>query len=103
MNMRVNAPFAAAPGKRKFNPRREILDEVVAGIFWMSLDLPEDASMTEMEEFASHLVRRIRGGASTSAIEAEIDFLQRRQFCRVPDAAVIGQLARSTIALVTAP
>ncbi len=102
MNMRVHAPFAAPPAKKKFNPRLEILDEVVAGIFWMSLDLPEDASRDEMEEFARHLAHRVRSGAGESAIAAEIDFLQRGQFCRPLDSARAVELARRAIAIVKA-
>ncbi|HEY0267004.1 MAG TPA: hypothetical protein VGC16_09645 [Rhizomicrobium sp.] len=103
MNIRVQTlcDTAAAPRKKKFSPRLDILDEVVAGIFWMALDLPDDTSREELEEFAHHLARRIRGGAGESAIAAEIDFLQRRQFCRTADAAVTAALARRTIAIVT--
>jgi hypothetical protein len=101
MNIRVHQALAAAPTrKRKFNPRADILDEVVAGLFWMTLDLPDDTSRDELEDFAHHLAHRIRGGASASAIAAEIDFLQRRQFCRPLDAAVIRGLAERTIATV---
>jgi hypothetical protein len=102
MNIRVHQPLAAAPTrKRKFNPRADILDEVVAGLFWMTLDLPADTSREELEDFAHHLARRVRDGASALAIEAEIDFLQRRQFCRPLDATVIRTLAERTIAIVS--
>ena len=98
----MNMPFPAPSRKKKFNPRLDILDEVVAGMFWMALDPPDDACREEMEEFARHLAHRVRSGAGESAIAAEIDFLQRGQFCRPSDSERAAELARRTIALVKA-
>src|SRR5580658_3288195 len=66
MNQRVTlkslADAVAVPRKSRFNPRLEILDEVVAGFLWMQLDLPEDTSRSELESFAHRLVAHIRAG-----------------------------------------
>ena len=66
---------ATPPHRSKFNPRAEILDEVVAGLLWMTLDLPQDVSRPELEDFRAsigdaHPLRRRR----ECAIEGEICF-----------------------------
>ena len=66
----------------KFNPRADILDEVVAGLLWMALDLPQDVSRPELERFAHRLVSHIRVGASETAVEREIVCLQSDQLGR---------------------
>ena len=101
MNMRVTvqslralrpAPPAHAQ-KTRFNPRSDILDEVVAGLLWMTLDLPQDASRAELEAFAHQLVARIGFGASETAIESEIIFLQSGQLGCPADHDAIHALA----------
>jgi hypothetical protein len=101
MNIRVTvqalralrpAPPAHAH-KTRFNPRADILDEVVAGLLWMTLDLPQDASRSELESFAHQLVARIRFGASETAIESEIVFLQSGQLGRAANHDAIHALA----------
>jgi hypothetical protein len=95
MNIRVTLRDLATPSantaglvavshshRTKFNPRAGILDEVVAGLLWMTLDLPEDVSRPELETFAHQLVARIRFGASEAAIESELAFLQSDQLGR---------------------
>jgi hypothetical protein len=84
----------------KFHPRQEILDEVVAGLLWMQLDLPRDVSRDEMEGFAHRLVTRIRGGANESAIAAEIAGLQAGQFARPANLPVIRDLAQRSMLAV---
>jgi len=98
MNIRVTVQTlrAAAPAhahKTRFNPRSDILDEVVAGLLWMTLDLPQDASRAELEAFAHQLVARIRFGASETAIESEIIFLQSGQLDRPANHDAIHTLA----------
>lgn len=89
--VRPASTFAAH--KTRFNPRAFILDEVVAGLLWMSLDLPQDVSRPELESFARQLVSRIRFGASECAIESEIAFLQSDQLGRPANHDAIRDLA----------
>jgi hypothetical protein len=89
------------PRKSRFNPRLEILDEVVAGFLWMQLDLPEDISRSELEGFAHRLVGRIQAGDGEAAIAGEIAGLQLSQLCRPANPFVTYQLARRAIAAVT--
>lgn len=84
----------------KFHPRQEILDEVVAGLLWMQLDLPRDVSRDEMEGFAHRLVTRIRGGANESAIAADIAVLQSGQFGRHANLPLIRELAQRSMLAV---
>jgi hypothetical protein len=100
MNIRVVLPglkparpaATFAPHRARFNPRASILDEVVAGLLWMSLDLPQDVSRPELESFARQMVSRIRFGASDSAIESEIAFLQSEQLGRPANHEAIRDL-----------
>ena len=100
MNIRI-APASFEPVRRtrafahrtKFNPRADILDEVVAGLLWMALDLPEDVSRPELEIFAHQLVARIRFGASKCGIESELAFLQSEQLGRPVNRDAIAELA----------
>ena len=101
MNIRI-APLSFEPVRRaaplqphrtKFNPRADILDEVVAGLLWITLDLPQDVSRPELEIFAHQLVARIRFGASENAIETEIAFLQCEQLGRPANREAIHALA----------
>lgn len=78
----LNAARLTPAHRTKFNPRAGILDEVVAGLLWMALDLPQDVSRPELESFAHQLVARIRFGASETMIESEIAFLQSDQLGR---------------------
>jgi hypothetical protein len=106
MNMHVSLDKGAArfgPGKwskRRFKPRCDILNEVVAGLIWIQLDLPENVSRTELETVAYRLVQRIIANASVRAVEDELTFLQRDQFCRPVKAEVIRELAQRTISAV---
>ena len=84
----------------KFHPRQDILDEVVAGLIWMKLDLPGDASRQEIQSFAHGLVSRIGSGGDESAIVAEIAVMQSRQFGRPANLPMIRDLARRAIQAV---
>jgi hypothetical protein len=87
--------------KTKFHPRLEILDEVVAGLLWMQLDLPGDTTRDEMESFARRLVSRIRRGAGEAAIAVEIAGLQSGQLGRPANLPFIRDLACRAIAVVS--
>ncbi|HEY4077304.1 MAG TPA: hypothetical protein VGM26_10285 [Rhizomicrobium sp.] len=98
----MNAPQLSPNGFRriKFHPRQEILDEVVAGLLWMQLDLPGDDSRDEIEDFAHRLISRIRGGAPEASIAAEIAALQSHRFCRPANLPVIRDLAQRSMQAV---
>jgi hypothetical protein len=98
----MNAPQLSPHGFRriKFHPRQEILDEVVAGLLWMQLDLPFDVSRDEIEDFAHRLVSRIRSGATEASIAAEIAALQSSRFCRPANLPMIRDLAQRSIQVV---
>ena len=68
------------------------MDEVVAGLLWMALDLPQDVSRFELEDFAHRLVSRIRFGASEAAVEREIVGLQCSQLGRPANPPAIHRL-----------
>ncbi len=68
------------------------MDEVVAGLLWMALDLPQDVSRPELEGFAHRLVSCIRIGASEAAVEREITGLQSGQLGRPANPAAIHRL-----------
>jgi hypothetical protein len=110
MNIRM-APLSFVPARRtaafqphrtRFNPRADILDEVVAGLLWMALDLPPDVSRPELESFAHQLVARIRFGANACAIESEIAFLQSEQLGRPANREAIHDLAGRVLSTVKA-
>ena len=108
MNIRVALPglhparpaSGASAHKTKFNPRASILDEVVAGLLWMTLDLPQDISRPELETFAHQLVTRIKFGASAAAVESEITFLQSDQLGRPANHEAIHGLTGRVICAV---
>lgn len=110
MNIRI-APSSFAPARRavalhrhrtKFNPRADILDEVVAGLLWMALDLPPDVSRPELESFAHQLVAHVRFGACAAALENDIAFLQSEQLGRPANRDAIRTLAIRIIGAVKA-
>jgi hypothetical protein len=108
MNMRAEArQFEGVPGRAttvsrrlRYHPRSDILDEVIAGFIWMDLNLPADASLPELESFAHRLIARIRNNANQAMVESELTMLQKIQFCRAADPAVIRSLASRSIAVV---
>jgi len=106
MNMHVSLDKGGAEfgpgkwGKRRFKPRCDILNEVVAGLIWIQLDLPENVSRSELETVAHRLVQRIIANASVRAVEDELTFLQRDQFCRSVKPEVIRELARRIMSAV---
>ena len=91
-------PFKTrAPKKRRYSPRDELLDEVLAGFLWMSLNLPDDASLAELNAFAHELVSLIKANAGLAILEHSIFCLQRDHFGRPGDLAAIRALARRCI------
>lgn len=94
----MTALRALAPRRSRFQPRLEILAEVVAGLLWMQPDLPHDVDRDEMQALAHRLVSRIRAGATDTVIAAEIADMQSRRFCRPANLPVIRELARRAIA-----
>jgi hypothetical protein len=100
-NERAAHPVPAPPRRVKDSPRALILDQVVAGILWMSLDLPEDTSREELEALAHQLVARIRAGSAESAIETELTLLHSERFCRHADASIIRCLVRRAANIVS--
>jgi hypothetical protein len=94
-------PIFQTPARRtRFQPRLDIMDEVVAGLLWMQLDLPHDIGRDEMQDLAHRLVSRIRGGAPETSVAAEIAELQCGQFCRPANLPVIRELTRRSIEAV---
>ena len=73
------------------------MDQVVAGLLWMSLDLPEDVSRREMETLAHQLVLRIRADVDRAALEQDIALLQLEQFCRPPNFSAIREVVRRAV------
>jgi hypothetical protein len=92
-SIRHPAPASPQGYRIKFNPRAEILDEVVAGLLWMALDLPQDVSRPELEGFAHRLVSCIRIGASEATVERVIVGLQCGQLGRPANPPAIHRLA----------
>ena len=76
-----------------------MMDEAIAGLLWMYLDVPEDASKTELEEYAREIVRRIHADASEAAIAEHIRSLQSNQLCQMPNPPAIRTLARRALAV----
>lgn len=76
--------------------RTHLLHEVVAGLLWMALDVPDDACREEVEELARQLVTRIKAGWAEPAIEAYLTmFCQDRFCCRVSASNVRCLLVRA--------
>ena len=72
----------------------------MAGLLWITLDLPQDVSRPELEGFAHQLVARIRFGASDCAVESEIAFLQSEQLGRPANREAIHDLTGRIIGAV---
>ena len=100
MNMPAPSLRPAHGCKTKFHPRMDLLGEVVAGLLWMQLDLPDDTTRDEMEKLAHRLVLRIQGGAGDAAIAVEIAGLQNSQLGRPANLPLIRDLACRAIAIV---
>ena len=91
---------AKARSSRDFAFTPDLMDQVVAGFLWMSLNLPEDVSRREMEVLAHQLVMRIRADTDRAALEHAVALLQLEQFCRPPNFAAIRDVVRRTVNVV---
>ena len=99
----ILTPAPARPvskSKTKQPARSDMLQEVVAGFLWMQLDLPEDVRREEIDNFAHHLVARIRAGADEDSVERELAILQCGQLCRPLNRLALRALARRARAAV---
>jgi hypothetical protein len=97
LRMTMPVPESATPARdrrTRFHPRLDLLDEVVAGLLWLQLDVPGDVSRGEIEDVAHLLVTRIQDNAGEDAIESELVVLQSLQFCRPANRTLLRQLAR---------
>jgi hypothetical protein len=63
----MNMPCLAQPKpyepRLRYCPRRDVLNETLAGLLWMALALPEDATLEEFVSLADMLAQKISGGA----------------------------------------
>jgi hypothetical protein len=100
MNMPAPLPALRPVHRTKFHPRQDILDEVVAGLLWMQLDLPDDITRDEMQAFAHRMVSRIQAGAGDATIAVDIAGLQSTQLGRPANLPIIRDLAARAIAVV---
>ena len=106
MNYRLDPDTLASPGLaaqsiRHGRPdrRQRLANEVVAGFLWMSLDLPDDTNLHEIKQLALDLGQRIRSGGNESVIAAQLEYVQRNQFCRPVDPARLMVVAKRAVAL----
>jgi len=106
MSFRGTPPILIAPipppapqGRVRYNPRRDMTDEALAGLLWMSLDVPEDTTLDEMKSVAQQLGQLIRCGAGAALVESQLDYWQRLHFCRFVKADQLRALARRAIKL----
>lgn len=95
----ASIPTPAPPGRVRYNPRRDLTDEALAGLLWMSLDVPEDTTLDEMKSVAQQLGQLIRCGAGEALVESQLDYWQRLHFCRFVKADQLRALARRAIKL----
>lgn len=84
----------------RYSPRRELLDEVLAGFLWMSLDPPEETSIDELKIVARKLAMNIRAGAREDDVSHQLERLQKSYFSRKPRPEVLRAIAKVSIGLV---
>ena len=94
------ARFRAVPAARMKALSQDVLDEAVAGLLWMHLKVPKDASRDELQDYAHEIVRRVHAGAPETAIVDYIRTLQCDQLCELPNLPVIHDLARRAVGMV---
>ena len=91
---------AKARSSRGFAFTPDLMDQVVAGFLWMSLNLPEDVSRREMEDVAHQLVLRIRANTDRTVLERAVALLQLEQFCRPPNFVAIRDVVCRAVSAV---
>ena len=72
--------------KRRYCPRRDLLCEIVAGLLWIALEIPEEFSRKDVEAVARSLIGKVKAGCGVERIEQEMLRLQRFQLCRIGEA-----------------
>jgi len=77
-----------------------ITSEVVAGLLWMYLNMPDDISRSELEKHACDLVGEIKSGSSLAVVEEKIRILQVKKLCRPINLSTVDDVARRSIAVV---
>ena len=80
--------------------RTHILNQIIAGIMWLSLDLPTDVSREELEALAHRLIALIRAGPRGSSIKTEFQILYVETFNRSTDASRIQCLIQRAESIV---
>jgi hypothetical protein len=108
MNYRIDPETLPFPGRvtqpsRQVRPdrRQRVVNEVMAGFLWMSLDPPDDTNLDEIKQLALDLAQRIRAGGNESEIAAQLEYVQRHQLCRPVDPARLKGIARRAVAFLT--
>jgi len=108
MNYRIDpetlpASRLAAQSSRQVRPdrRQRVVNEVMAGFLWMSLDPPDDTNLDEIKQLALDLTQRIRAGGNETEIAAQLEYVQRNQLCRPVNSARLMTIAKRAVALLT--
>lgn len=80
-----------------------VLREIIAGYIWLYLNVPNDASSAEIEEYAGILINRIRSGASEDTLVSEMRALQVQRLCQISNVSSISSLIKRTTLLAQTP
>ena len=78
----------------------QIATEAVAGLLWMYLNVPGDASRPEFETHAQALVAKIRCNPGLAFAEQQLRVLQVQILCGRLDLFRMTELARRVVAVV---
>jgi hypothetical protein len=81
-------------------PKQDLLCQVIAGLLWLSLDLPDDPTKEELDALAEQLVAGIAAGSDEITVVAELIRFQSKCFCKPPNISSITTLARRMISTV---
>lgn len=77
-----------------------VLQETIAGLIWLYLDLPADASRDEVEDYADELIACIREGAKADVLEQRIRHLHFQRFCISSNARAMHTLVERSVAIL---
>lgn len=77
-----------------------VLQETIAGLIWLYLDLPPDASRGEVEEYADELIACIREGAPCHVLEQKVRYLHFQRFCVTSNSHALRTLVERSIAIL---
>ena len=78
----------------------QIATEAVAGLLWMYLNVPGDASRPEFETHAHALVAKIRCNPAIAYTEQQLRILQVQILCGRLDLFRMTELAKRVVAVV---